>query len=131
MVELFKTLGDENRLRIINLLIDNNEFCVCEMEVLLEMTQSNVSRHLSKLKSTGIIRSSKKAQWVHYKLNEDFLEDNRLLIEYLESKLKRNRIFQNDTRRYDKYRKLCLNCQLIADDKEKVLKLIRLESEND
>ncbi|GKX27561.1 transcriptional regulator [Vallitalea longa] len=129
MVEIFKTLGDENRLRIISLLI-NNELCVCEIEVLLEMTQSNVSRHLSKLKNTGIITSSKKAQWVHYKLSKEFQEENRLLIKYLDSKFKTDKLFLNDMRRYDKYKELCFNCQLIADDKEKVLKLIRLEPEN-
>ncbi|WP_199172686.1 metalloregulator ArsR/SmtB family transcription factor [Petrotoga sp. 9PWA.NaAc.5.4] len=44
MEELFKSLGDENRLRILNLLMQQQELCVCELEVLLEMTQSNVSK---------------------------------------------------------------------------------------
>ncbi|WP_459253875.1 ArsR family transcriptional regulator [Haloimpatiens myeolchijeotgali] len=35
----------------------NAELCVCEIEVLLEMTQSNVSTHLSKLKNISIINS--------------------------------------------------------------------------
>ena len=49
---------DENRIRILNLML-NAELCVCEIETILEMTQSNASRHLAKLKSAGIITSSK------------------------------------------------------------------------
>ena len=72
MLEIFKAMADENRLRIINILM-NYELCVCELEVILNMTQSNVSRHLAKLKNGGIISSTKYAQWIHYKLDEDFL----------------------------------------------------------
>ncbi len=129
LVELFKTLGDENRLRMVNLLM-NEELCVCEIEVLLEMTQSNVSRHLSKLKNTGIIISSKDAQWVHYKISDKFKKDNIPLIEYLLSKFRLEEHFLNDKRRFNKYKELCLNCQMIRDDKENVLNLIRLELED-
>lgn len=127
MVELFKTLGDENRLRMVNLLMDE-ELCVCEIEVLLEMTQSNVSRHLSKLKNAGIIISSKDAQWVHYIVSEEFKKNNISLIEYLQSKFELEKLFLNDKERFHRYKKLSLNCQMIRDDKEKVLDLIRLES---
>ncbi len=49
IVNMFKALSDENRLRIMSLLI-REELCVCEIEVILELSQSNVSRHLNKLK---------------------------------------------------------------------------------
>lgn len=124
MIELFKALGDENRVRIINLLM-YAELCVCEIEVMLEMTQSNVSRHLSKLKSVGIISSSKDAQWVHYKASDKFENENELLFRYLKKKIEDSDLFRRDLVRYHKYKEFNLNCQLITDDKEKVLNLIK------
>lgn len=126
MIELFKALADENRLRIVNLLMQS-EFCVCEIEVILEMTQSNVSRHLSKLKSTRIISSSKDAQWVHYKVSDQFKEQNELLYSYMTGKFEASSVFLKDIARYNKYREYNLNCQVIGEDRDKVLKLISEE----
>ena len=126
MTELFKTLGDENRLRIINLL-DHAELCVCEIEVLLQVTQSNASRHLKKLKSTGIISSSKAAQWVHYRVSHEFKSEDELVYKYLVNKFKTKDLFQKDLLRYKKYKELCLDCQCITDDRENVLNLIKVE----
>lgn len=82
MVELFKSLGEENRLRILALLV-HREMCVCEIEESLKMTQSNVSRHLTALKSCGILDSAKKAQWAYYKISEKFKDENPNLWLYL------------------------------------------------
>lgn len=124
MINIFKALGDENRLRIVNLLI-NAELCVCELEVMLEMTQSNVSRHTNKLKNAGIISSSKDAQWVHYKVSSKFRNENESLFTYLKQKYETNDLFLKDLERYHKYKELNLNCQWIKDDREKVLNLIK------
>ena len=59
IVYILKALADENRIRILNLL-RNNELCVCDIEATLDIKQSNVSRHLNKLKMAGIIVSEKK-----------------------------------------------------------------------
>ena len=69
IVYLFKALADENRIRILNLL-KNGELCVCDIEAVLGIKQSNASRHLNKLKMAGIIVSEKKSQWVYYRLND-------------------------------------------------------------
>lgn len=78
LVELFKALGDENRLRITHLLM-HQELCVCEIEVLLKLSQSNVSRHLMKLKQAGLIENYKDAQWIHYKINKNLFQELELL----------------------------------------------------
>lgn len=70
LVEILKALADENRLRILNLLI-NGELCVCDIETVLGIKQSNTSRHLNRLKVAGIITSQKKSQWVYYRLNDE------------------------------------------------------------
>ncbi|MGD9156009.1 MAG: metalloregulator ArsR/SmtB family transcription factor, partial [Bacillota bacterium] len=58
LLKILKALGDENRLRILNLL-RQKKLCVCELESVLNMTQSNVSRHLIKLKDAELIESEK------------------------------------------------------------------------
>ena len=82
MEELFKALGEHNRLRILALLM-NGEMCVCEIEDCLDLSQSNLSRHLNSLKNCGILRSYKKAQWVYYNISDSFIESNKELWSYL------------------------------------------------
>ena len=62
LVDMFKALAEESRLRILALLL-HDEMCVCEIEGCLKMTQSNVSRHLAGLKNSGILDSYKQAQY--------------------------------------------------------------------
>ena len=59
IVQIFKALADENRIRILNLL-RNGSLCVCDIEAVLNINQSNASRHLNKLKTAKIILSEKK-----------------------------------------------------------------------
>lgn len=89
LVEIFKALGDENRIRILNLL-RKGELCVCEIEAILGITQSNVSRHLNKLKNAGIITYEKKSQWVYYKVDDKFIQQNSLLYDFLNHQMNIN-----------------------------------------
>lgn len=112
MDNLFKTLGDENRLRIINLL-RKGELCVCEIENILNTTQSNVSRHLTKLRNENIVSFEKQSQWTYYKINPKFIEENRSLYEYLESKMIKNDKFIEDIKKLLAYKQSGLSCESI------------------
>jgi len=112
MDNLFKTLGDENRLRIINLL-RKGELCVCEIENILNTTQSNVSRHLTKLRNENIVSFEKQSQWTYYKINPKFIEENRSLYEYLESKMIENDKFIEDIKKLLAYKQSGLSCESI------------------
>jgi len=100
VVELFKALAEESRLRILSLLLQN-DLCVCEIENCLKLKQSNISRHLSALKNSGLLDSYKQAQWVYYKINEDFIRENQHLWFYLEEKLKKLSSYQEDFNRME------------------------------
>ena len=67
---LLRALADENRLRILNIL-RTGELCVCDIEAVLGIKQSNTSRHLNRLKVAEIIVSEKKSQWVYYRLKDE------------------------------------------------------------
>jgi ArsR family transcriptional regulator, arsenate/arsenite/antimonite-responsive transcriptional repressor len=101
MVDIFKALAEESRLRILTLLMQD-EMCVCEIEECLKMTQSNVSRHLTALKNSGILDSNKKAQWTYYKISDNFKEENEKLWLYLLKKLKELPNYQADLDEYQK-----------------------------
>lgn len=101
MVNIFKALSDETRLRILSLIL-NGEMCVCEIETCLKLTQSNASRHLTTLKNAGLLFYNKKSQWAYYTINENFIKENKALWEYLLCKLKELPGYQNDCEEYKK-----------------------------
>jgi len=110
---IFKALSDENRLRIFNLL-SQDTLCVCDIETILNMTQSNVSRHLNKLKSEGIISCEKKAQWVYYKIDDNFIKENKLLYDYIISTLRNYPQFIEDNENYKKHKESNISCEQLA-----------------
>ncbi len=72
--EMFKILGVENRIRIIELLKDKGALGVNELSEILEITPSAVSQHLKILRHAGLVRNERDGYWVPYKLNEEALE---------------------------------------------------------
>jgi ArsR family transcriptional regulator len=109
MVNVFKALSDEHRLRLMNLLLVR-KLCVCDIEAILEMSQSNVSRHLQKLKSAGMIDSEKRAQWVYYSLNSSFIDENENLILYLNHQFGQSSVYKNDRDKLETYKQVDLAC---------------------
>lgn len=63
-----KLLGDRNRLMMLGLM-QEREWCVCEFVDIFGISQPAISQHLRKLKEKGIVKESKRGQWVHYSLN--------------------------------------------------------------
>jgi len=78
----FRALGDETRLRILELLRDG-ERCVCDLTDLLETGQSRLSFHLRTLKDAGIITDRREGRWVYYALNVDTIEALKHAVEEL------------------------------------------------
>lgn len=68
MADTLKLLSDKTRLSIIALLKER-EMCVCDIVDILETTQPNISQHLKKLKTGGIVNETRRSQWIYYSLN--------------------------------------------------------------
>lgn len=66
VLEIAAALADANRLRIVACLRDG-ELCVCQINELLDIAPSTVSKHLSILRSAGLVESRKEGRWVHYR----------------------------------------------------------------
>ena len=113
METVFKVLGDHNRLRILHLLMQQ-ELCVCEIEEILQTTQSNASRHLTKLKQAGVISCTKKAQWVYYQVHTDFIISHSLLHEYLKEQQESKKIYQDDLKTLQRFNEKQESCKTLA-----------------
>lgn len=64
---LFRALADRTRLRLLNLMRDQ-EVCVCYFVAVLEISQPKVSRHLAYLRRAGIVSARRQATWMHYRI---------------------------------------------------------------
>ncbi len=76
----FKLLADEARLKMLWLLFNRRELCVCDFMAVLEITQSKASRHLAALRNAGLVHHRKEGLWSYYSLRpvEDELEEAHL-----------------------------------------------------
>ncbi|NYT02011.1 MAG: winged helix-turn-helix transcriptional regulator [Methanosarcinales archaeon] len=83
-VDIFRALADPCRLRILKLL-QEGEFCVCEIMIALDRPQSSTSHHLSILKSAGLIKERREGKWSLYRLSDgaviEIINQSRLLEE--------------------------------------------------
>jgi ArsR family transcriptional regulator len=64
----FKILADESRLKMLWLLFNRRELCVCDIMAVLEITQSKASRHLATMRNLGIVTDRREGQWSYYSL---------------------------------------------------------------
>jgi len=67
MERFFQALGDNTRLRLLNLMGDR-ELCVCYFVEILGGPQPKISRHLAYLRGAGIIAARREGRWMHYRI---------------------------------------------------------------
>ncbi|MDE2027813.1 MAG: winged helix-turn-helix transcriptional regulator [Candidatus Omnitrophica bacterium] len=74
--KILKLLSDSNRLRILQLL-RQRKLCVCELAYVVGVTQPSISRHLKKLKASGLVEQEQAGFWTDYyfKLNDSIHRD--------------------------------------------------------
>lgn len=71
---LFKSLGDPNRVRIVNVLATAHEpMCVCDLTPVLGLSQPTVSFHLKKLLTAGLVEREQRGKWAHYSMRQGAL----------------------------------------------------------
>lgn len=74
--QLFRTLADRHRVRMINMLVRaaGEPVCVCEFTDALGLAQPTVSYHLKKLADAGIVTRERRASFVYTQLADGALE---------------------------------------------------------
>jgi ArsR family transcriptional regulator len=82
--QLMKAMGDEARLRILNLLVSAGEMTTTDLEFILDFSQSKTSRHLAYLKNSGILSYRRVDHWVLYSIKEEVGDIISQLLSFLE-----------------------------------------------
>ncbi|MEZ5345587.1 MAG: metalloregulator ArsR/SmtB family transcription factor [Pyrinomonadaceae bacterium] len=103
METLFTALSDQTRLRLLNL-IRNEEVCVCFFVEALDESQPKISRHLAYLRKAGLVETRRDGKWMHYKLS---MPEDENLQNIINETL--NRLAQSDQMRGD-YERLVAAC---------------------
>jgi ArsR family transcriptional regulator len=67
MERFYQALGDSTRLRLLNLMGDQ-ELCVCYFVEVLGQPQPKISRHLASLRNAGIVTVRRQGTWMHYRI---------------------------------------------------------------
>ncbi len=70
LVNIFKLLSDETRLRILVLLYQQ-DLCVCQLSGILDVSQPKISKGLSKLRDMNLVLDKRKEKFVFYSLKNE------------------------------------------------------------
>jgi DNA-binding transcriptional ArsR family regulator len=62
-----KAAGDPTRTRVLKLL-ESGELCVCQIQGILGLAPSTVSKHLAVLKAAGFVDDRREGKWIYYTL---------------------------------------------------------------
>ncbi|RLD30504.1 MAG: ArsR family transcriptional regulator [Bacteroidetes bacterium] len=90
IIQKFKAMGDENRFRILILLLQR-PLCVCELLEVLDIKGGTLSAHLKILKNAGLISQKKEGRWIIYSISS---ENTRKFLNELE--IENKEIIQKD-----------------------------------
>jgi len=98
LAALFKTLSEPVRLRIVYLLLERGELCVCDLVETLQLSQSVVSRHLAYLRNNGLVSNRREGVWIYYRVTQRCCEP---LFDYIRQAGAANPEMQDDLARLD------------------------------
>ena len=96
--QMLKSFADDTRLRIINLL-DKQELNVSELCEILGCSQSNLSKHLARLRLTGVVSDRRKGLNVYYRLRSHEVRAHKELINAITIGLSELETFKMDVER--------------------------------
>jgi len=73
-VQIFKTLADETRFKLVKLLL-THDLCVGALAKHLGISEAAVSQHLKSLREAGLVRGEKRGYWTHYTVEKEKLHE--------------------------------------------------------
>jgi ArsR family transcriptional regulator, arsenate/arsenite/antimonite-responsive transcriptional repressor len=112
LASLFKSLSEPVRLRIMTLLLDQGELCVCELVDTLNLSQSVVSRHLAYLRNNQLVTSKREGAWMYYRINTDTSTDMTFLFQFMKQCIEGNSEIKTDLENLNQYKlnqRQCVN----------------------
>lgn len=74
IAEIFKALGDENRVEIL-IMLSKGEKCACKLLEELEVSQPTLSHHMKILCDSKLVNARKEGRWMHYSLSQEGINE--------------------------------------------------------
>jgi DNA-binding transcriptional ArsR family regulator len=99
--EIYRAFSDRTRLRILNLLLQE-QLCVCHIQEVLDLPQVNTSQHLAYLRKTGLVECERVQTWKVYRLRQSGVRNVQLNLKCLAECVKLDPIFAADLARLHK-----------------------------
>jgi DNA-binding transcriptional ArsR family regulator len=82
--EVLKALGEPTRLSMVRALYGAEApVCICDFTAAFELSQPTISHHMAKLKTAGLVESTKRGIWIYYRLRDDLTPTTRALLQAL------------------------------------------------
>lgn len=103
LVQIYQCLCDPTRLRILNLLTQG-PLCVCHFQDVLDEPQVKISKHLSYLKTHGMVEARREANWMIYSLPARPSRELKANLACLQDCTKEDPVFRRDSERLRKAR---------------------------
>src|SRR5438132_7798274 len=97
----FRALGDRTRLRLLNLMGDD-EVCVCFLVEALKQTQPKISRHLAYLRRAGLVAARREGKWMHYRLTTPADSQQARVLDCALAAASEDRQLQRDRERFER-----------------------------
>jgi len=95
--DVLKAVAEKTRLRILNLL-RMRSVCVCDLQSILALPQSVVSRHLSILRRVGLVDDTRAGTRVMYSRADSSLPATEAIWSLIEKAATKDAVLQNDLR---------------------------------
>jgi ArsR family transcriptional regulator, arsenate/arsenite/antimonite-responsive transcriptional repressor len=96
LVKIYQCFCDRTRLRILNLLCDG-PLCVCHFQELLNEPQVKISKHLSYLRTHGLVEATREANWVIYSLPQKIPAELKSNLACLQDCVREDSVFRRDS----------------------------------
>lgn len=111
LVQIYRCLCDETRLRILHLLT-HGPLCVCHFQSILKVPQVAVSKHLAYLRANALVIARRHEKWMIYQLPKTAPEELDLQLRCLQDCVQSHPIFRQDLKRLKKIR---CDCEWVED----------------
>ncbi len=110
MESFYMALADKTRLRLLNLLRDE-EVCVCFFTEVLGDSQPKISRHLAYLRNAGIVKARRDGKWMHYSIVEPDTNGGKRVLDEILAWLDD----QDEMRiERDRYKRVCCSPEMLV-----------------
>jgi len=106
LIQIYRCLCDETRLRILHLLT-NGPLCVCHFQEVLKLPQVAVSKHLAYLRVNGLVQTRRHGKWIIYSVANDATAELDLQLRCLQDCVQSNPLFRQDLSRLNEIRCEC------------------------